>query len=325
VSAIDYEQLAMQWLRAMRGKRSQRALSRRLGYRTNIAYRWESGRCWPTARATMRAMKKLGWDLDAALAGFAGSDTAARRGDLATPAGIAQLLGQLRGPTTIVAIAAVTGHSRFSVARWMKGESEPRLPDFLRLIEACSLRLLDFVAAFFTPQQVPQVGQRLEQLAAIRRAAYDEPLSHAVLRALELASYRALPRHRSGWIASRIGIALEEEERCLRTLAGAGQIKLERRKWRTRDETVVDTRVDPEGTRRLKAYWGRRAIELLERGAEGQSALNLMSVSEADHERIRALTRSYFNDLRAIVAQSQPNERVLVFCAQLLPLDRADP
>src|SRR5688500_4718629 len=63
MSELDCDQLAIQWLRAMRGKRSQRAFSRRLGYRTNIAYRWESGRCWPTAQTVMRAMKKLGWDL----------------------------------------------------------------------------------------------------------------------------------------------------------------------------------------------------------------------------------------------------------------------
>jgi len=322
MSGLDCDQLAIQWLRAMRGKRSQRAFSRRLGYRTNIAYRWESGRCWPTAQVVMRAMKKLGWSPSDALQRFQGADSWANTCDLSTRAGIATLLVRLRADQPVVAIAGATGHSRFSVARWLKGEAEPRLPEFLQLIEACSLRLLDFVAAFFTPEQVPLIGARLLQLDAVRRAAYDEPLSHAVLRALELESYQALPRHRSGWIAERIGISVDDEERCLKALARAGQIALHRRRWRTRDEPLVDTRADPEGARRLKVFWGKRALDALEQEAEGSFTLNLMSVSDADFERMRVLTRNYFSDLRAIVAQSQPNQRVVLFSAQLLALDR---
>jgi len=323
MSAIDYDQLAIQWLRALRGKRSQRAFSRRLGYRTNIAYRWESGRCWPTAQAVMRAMKKLGWDVREALERFQGADAWAQHCDLSTRAGIATMLTRLRADVPVVALASTSGYSRFSIARWLKGEAEPRLPEFLHLIEACSLRLLDFVGAFFTPEQVPLIGARLHQLDAVRKAAYDEPLSHAVLRALELESYQALPRHRSGWIAQRIGISVDDEERCLKALARAGQIALHKRRWRTRDEPIVDTRANREGARRLKAFWGRRAIDALEQEAEGTFTLNLMSVSDADYERIRALTRSYFSDLRSIVAQSQPNQRVVLFCAQLLALDRS--
>src|SRR5690606_6604411 len=42
-SDLDFRALSREWVRAMRGPRSQTALSRRLGYRTNVIYRWESG------------------------------------------------------------------------------------------------------------------------------------------------------------------------------------------------------------------------------------------------------------------------------------------
>ena len=324
MAAFDYDLLAAQWLRAMRGKRSQRALSRRLGYRTNIAYRWESGRCSPTASNAMRALKKLGWNLREALVRFEGrSSSWAARCDLTTRAGIVTLLDELRQRVPVVAIARATGHSRFAVARWLKGQAEPRLPELLQLIDACSLRLLDFVAQLFTPAQVPLLATRMSQLEAVRRAAYSEPLSHAVLRALELESYARLPRHRKGWLAKRLDIALEEEERCLSALAGAGQIHWHRARWRVAEQSVVDTRADPDAARALKAFWARRAVDALERGsAQDVFAFNLMSVSEADLERLRDLTRRYFREIRAIVAESQPNQRVVLYCGQLVALDR---
>ena len=44
------EQAAQQLLRAVRGRRSQQALSRHLGYRSNPVANWETGRRYPTAR-----------------------------------------------------------------------------------------------------------------------------------------------------------------------------------------------------------------------------------------------------------------------------------
>ena len=326
-TTLDYDLLAAQWLRAMRGKRSQRALSRRLGYRTNIAYRWESGRCWPTASKAMRALKKLGWNLQDALARFEGRSAGwAARCDLTQPEGIVMLLEQLRQRVPVIAIARATGHSRFAVARWLKGQAEPRLPELLQLIDACSLRLLDFVAQLFTPDQVPLLGQRMSQLEAVRRAAYSEPLSHAVLRALELESYARQSRHRRGWLAKRLGISLEDEQRCLAVLAEAGQIHWRRARWHVAEQAVTDTRADPEAARALKAFWARRAIDALEQRASASSedafTFNLMSVSEADLERLRDLKRRYFREMRAIVAESQPNERVVLYCGQLVVLDQ---
>ena len=49
---------------------------------------------------------------------------------------VAAFLRQLRGKTQVVAIADSSGYSRYSVARWLAGEAEPKLPELLGLIEA---------------------------------------------------------------------------------------------------------------------------------------------------------------------------------------------
>lgn len=318
---LDLDVLAGELLRAFRGKRSQRAFSRRLGYRTNIAYTWESRRSFPTAAGALAVAERAGVDTTAAIARFLGAAPPwLARASLGTRDGIVQLLGELRGGRSIVEIARSAGRSRFAVARWLQGDAEPRLPDFLRLVDVCSLRLLDFLAALVDPRSIPSARAAWKQLETRRRAAYEVPWSQAVLLALELRAYEELPRHRDGWIAERIGISAKEERECLALLARTGQIHMVGRKYAIAPSRTVDTRRDPRAAHQVKVWWSQRAVERLDAGAPGPSSYNLFTVSAADLERLRELHRSYFQQMRAIVAASQPCERLVLACAQMLDL-----
>src|SRR3970282_797610 len=68
--------------------------------------------------------------------------------DPASREGVARFLSLLRARIPIVDLAERSGRSRSPISRWLFGAAEPRLPDFLRLVEAASLRLLDFIALF---------------------------------------------------------------------------------------------------------------------------------------------------------------------------------
>ncbi|HCH63405.1 MAG TPA: hypothetical protein DFR83_11410, partial [Deltaproteobacteria bacterium] len=72
-SDLDPATVASEFLVALRGKRSQTAWSRRLGYRSNVAYAWESGRRWPTAAETFRACGRAHIDVEASLVRFYGT------------------------------------------------------------------------------------------------------------------------------------------------------------------------------------------------------------------------------------------------------------
>jgi hypothetical protein len=65
---LDFERASRELIRAIRGERSQVALSRRLGYRSNVVYMWESGRRWPTAAETLRAASLCRLDVRGAAA-----------------------------------------------------------------------------------------------------------------------------------------------------------------------------------------------------------------------------------------------------------------
>lgn len=321
---MDFELVASQLLRTLRGHRSQVQWSRWLGYQSNVAYPWESGRRFPTAAETLRAARRSGVDLRAALSEFYGSAPAGfvdAAEDLATPEAVVALLNELRGGTSISAVAERCERSRFAVSRWMSGRAEPRLPDFLRVVEACSLRAVDLVASLVSPADVPAIAETWEALERRRAGAFEAPWTQAIVRALELDDYRALPTHVPGWLTRRLRLPAGEEARCLEYLQASGQIRRADSGHFASATAAVDTRRHPEVSRFLKRHWAEVGLHRLEQGSPGQFSYNVFTVSEADLERIRELHLAYYHELRAIVAASEPGERVAVANIQLFALD----
>ncbi len=315
---MDFDILAQQLIRAIRAHRSQTAFSRWLGYKSNVVYTWEAGRRWPTASEFVRACEKTGIDVRGAWTGFyASAPPWLETLDLASPGATATLLADLRGNTPISALAERTGRSRFAVARWLKGEAEPRLPDFLRLVEGSSLRLLDWLAGLVDLSALPSAADAWRRLEARREALFDAPWTAAVLHCLELEGYDGT----EGWVAERLGLSLEEEQRCLRLLADSGQIRRVKTRWEPAAVMAIDTRRYPQVNRELKAWWAQVGLEQLKAGNQGLFSYNVFTVNEADLETLRELHLAYFRQLRAIVSESEPGERVVVANVQLFALD----
>lgn len=320
---MDYEEISADFVRALRGKRSQTAFCRRLGYKSNVVYTWESKRGWPTAAKMLAGAARVGVDLRAAfLAFYRTTPRWLDELDPATPEGVAAFLDDLRGHTSIVELATYCGRNRFAVSRWLKGSAEPRLPEFFMLIEACSLRLLDFLEQFVDPNQMPSIAAQWQELQIARRVAYDAPWTQAVLRALEMSAYHELPRHELGWIARQVGISRDEEVECLKLLARSGQIRWEDERWVLHEVLALDTRTDPKAAQQLKAWWAQVGAERVAAGTTG-FMYNLFGVSRADLQRLRDLQKAYFTEVRTIVAQSEPVECVALATVQLLDLTDA--
>ena len=317
---LDYEAVAAEWVRALRGKRSQASFSRRLGYSNSVVHRWESGRAWPSAARFLQACERSGKELDRAFTTFFRRRPAWLDEHAATsPQAVAAFLRQLRGKLTIVQLAKDSGFSRFTLARWLDARAEPRLPEFLQLVESSSRRLLDFVAAITDPAELPSLAQRWSRLQKMRKAAYEETWSQAVLRALELEPYRHADADNE-WLAGTLGISVEQVERALSVLASTEQIEQQGGRWVTRSAPAVTTGRDPATTGLLTATWSKVAIERLERRAAGHFGYSLFAISRADLRRLRELHGEYLREMQSIIARSQPDECVGLLCLQLLDL-----
>jgi DNA-binding MarR family transcriptional regulator len=322
---IDFERLAAELLRALRGKRSRAAFSRYLGYRSNVAQRWETERCWPTAAQFFAICVRSGIDVKGRAQHFLrGEPPWLEALELDTSAGVGALLTELAGRTRLVEIARRSGYNRYSVARWFKGAAEPRLPEFLHVLHVCSRRVLDFVSAWVDCSALPSVAKRWSELTLSRELAYTHPTSHAVLRALELASYDDAGPRGEQYLANRLALRPDEVSQALRRLQASGQIRRTRRGWRPRRSDVIDTGADAQRARALKLGWAKLAISRLEAGAPGYSGYSVFSISKHDLHRLRGIQLSYVREMQAVIAESEPGECVALYCAQLLDLGHAD-
>jgi len=317
----DYERIASELIRALRGKRSCAELSRRAGYRSNIVHRWEAQQCWPTAAGFLALHAKLRPAAKPWIAGFLrqAPDWSAKL-DASSPEAVSAFLRHVRGKTPIVRIAALSHCNRYSVSRWLEGSTEPKLPDFLRLVDASSRRLLDLVAALEDPARLPSLRDAWQQQQLAREAAYDLPWSHAVLRALELNdSPRGLSAQQA-FIARKLGIGSDEVREALRVLEAMEQVKKSRGRFVPRAVTAIDTGSDPIRAKELKVAWTQTALERLQRGVAGHFGWSVFAVSKADLTRLTNLHLQYVRAMREVIASSTPNECVGLYCAQLIDL-----
>jgi transcriptional regulator with XRE-family HTH domain len=314
---MDYDLAARQLVRALRGRHSQAAIQRRLKRSSNVLHAWETGIRYPRASDLLRLLQLSGRPPLALLNRFAPCGGAQLR------ALAASWLNGLVRDRSQAELSRELGVNRNTIARWLSGKTEPRLPELLRLIEVTTQRLLDFLGEAIGPAQLPSIASAYADLQLQRSLAYSRPWSHAVLRVLELEAYRALPLHEPGFIAARLGIPLEEEEQCLALLLRAKQVRRRAGRLYVGRVLAVDTRADPAGNLALKRHWFNVAGRQLERhgvAADALASYNLFAISEADLERVRQAHLDYYERVRAIVAESKHPSRVVLTTIGLLPL-----
>lgn len=317
---LDWDAVAAEWVRALRGKRSQAAFSRHLGYQSSVVHRWEAGATWPTAARFLAICARAGKDVRGAYTAFflrsprwLGAHAAS------SPEGVAAFLRQLQGKVTIVTLAESSGFSRYAIARWLQAKTEPKLPEFLRLVEASSRRAIDFIATLIDPAALPSVREHWQRLERLREAAYRETWSHAVLRALELSDYGDRGHDLRG-LARALGISRAQVERALSVLESTGQVARRGARWVALPATAVTTGRNPATLGVLTRAWTQVALERIEQRAPAHFGYSLFAVSRADLRRLRDLQLEYLREMQTIIARSAPAECVGLLCLQLLDL-----
>ena len=296
---MNLDAAASELIRALRGARSQGIVNRKLGRSSNAAHAWERGSRMPRASDFFKLARVAGIDVARVLSEFTDAPSSPARA-LLDARGIAAWLQTLSRGRSHAELARAVKRDRNTVARWLSADTEPRLPDLLRFVDATTQRMLDFVAAFVEPSSLPSLRATWADLERQRRLAYDLPWAHAVLRVLELDDYLRLPEHARGFVAQRIGISEALEDECLAALAHAGQIRRRRGKWTLTRVMAVDTRDDPEGNLRLKRHWAKVGAERLERPAlpsKSQYSYNLFAISDEGLELIRQAHLQYYERL----------------------------
>ena len=324
------EQLAREFLRALRGERSQVAFSRRVGFASNVAAEWESGRRVPSTATALACCVNVGIDVPGALARFhtATAPLIQIRGrgkrTQINPQSIAEWLNAHRGRTRATEIAARSGISTFRLSRIFSGKSGLNLADFFLLVSVMTDRLTDLIAALIDIQRVPQAARVHAQLEVSRALAFSDPWTSAVLALLETEAYTASGQPAPRFLAQRLGVDIPTVQQALTGLSSAGLIAEQAGKYRVLRPLTIDTRGRPGATLRLRRHWATVGAErLASPGPRDLFAYNVFSVSRPDFERIRVLGQQYFREVRAIVAASPVSELAGLLTVQLFEWDDA--
>lgn len=317
-------------LRAIRGKRSQVALARRLGYSGNPITDWERGARHPSANEVLRVAYVRRLPVREAFAKLVPIEPPAapvRRArdkpSAARDKALHEWITALRGSVSNTELSQRLGASRYTVSRWCSGVTDIKFHEFLQLIDALTGRLYDWVAALVPIEKVPSLVPRFAQATAARTVALEHPWTEAILRVLETARYREHPALAHASLAATLGIAEETLNQALAGLVAAGVIS-------RRDDTTtgltyfevlrelsVDTRTDSETLRRLQEHWLGVALERAARREADWFAYNVFSCSHSDLDRVKDALKRVFRESRATIASSRPNETAGFLVLQL--------
>jgi transcriptional regulator with XRE-family HTH domain len=313
----DYDLVARELLRALRGSRSQIAFARRLGYRSNPCTDWEHGRRFPNASEALRIAVRSGAEVDAAFAEFSPVTGPRAEGAWA----VCDWLSGLRGSLSVLEVARRSGSSRHAIARWLTGENIPRLPEFLGLIDALTGRLHDWVFLLLELESVPSLAPIHRQVSAARRIAFEMPWSEAILRVMETEPYKALAAHSTAFVAHTLRAPEAAVETAIVALSDADIIRAafpNPGPYAVVGSLLVDTRASAEDMRRVRRHWQEVSMNHVDAGSGDWFAYNVISASEADLERIEERLRAVYREIRSMVMHSQPSERAALLTLQLV-------
>jgi transcriptional regulator with XRE-family HTH domain len=315
--ALDYELLARETVRALRGARSQTAFSRRLGRTSNVVYAWEAGRSFPTAAELLRAAALRGHDLEASLGRFCAERAPGvvidrpEGADWSDHRSVAALMRALRGATSVSDLARRIGAQRTQVSRWLSGDSEPRLPDFLRVLDATAMAAPAFVECFVSLSEIPSLAAQRARREAVR-AFLEHPAVYAVVVALGLDEYKRLPRHQPGWLAARLGLHEVTEDLALSILRDAGAITWDGRRWTISDDFGLDARDAPEVLAAARRHFAHMGATRCESERPGRFNYVLMSVSDEGLAELHRIQAETFERLRAFASAQRDVRHVVV-------------
>ena len=313
-TAALYKRAAVELLRALRGKRSQVAFARRLGYRGNPITDWECGRRQPSATEVLRVADLTGAPVRHAFTRFhAAAPPCLSDGKWQ----LASWMEAVRGTTPINEIALRMGCSRFTVSRWLAGKTQPKIQEFLHFVDVLTGRTHDWVAELVPIAQVPTLQAEHSRVQAAKNIAFEMPWTEAILRVFETDAYRKDPRQSHQTLAAWLGISREELEAAIAGLARAGVIKLVENRYVPTEALSVDTRGSSHALEQLQCHWLDVARDRLARREPDWSAYNVMAVSDADLVLIQNQLKQVYRGIRSLVSASEPSQAAAFFVMHL--------
>lgn len=255
----DEKALAAELVRYWRGNTPQLVLSYDLGFNSNVVGHWERGRssCSLSMALHMAETRHAGTlDNLAADLRCAWTDTV----PMSSPRGVVMLLGDLFAGVDIASVAKRSRLSRHKLGRWLRGDTEPNLPEFIAGLNAVGI----------SHTVVPLLAPGLQLASSLPDRVTMDQLE--TLHGLMTSRYRELPVHDPQALAEWVGHPVETVDAHLVTLRELGLIRWRDPKWKLTDRPLDGSLLpasflEYNGDRisRHGPFWGRSMLTILDR------------------------------------------------------------
>lgn len=317
--SVEFQIMATEIVKSLRGAQTQMALSRQLGYKFNQVHRWETGITFPSWSDYVRTAKECQVEPTAQLRASLGY-----QGEAEDFRSLLLYLASNRNMSTIARLSRI---SRFSLGRWLHASSEPKFRDVLQLIAKLTPHIHETAQALAGGRQLT-VTNLLTQFPKTE-GIEAKPWLGALLVALDNPVYKGLAKHDSKVLAGFIRIDARDIKEGLADLKNASLIAKVNGKWevtnqKQQDELSNGAIVDFYWIERVSGFYRRQSS-----ASGGAQNAMIFNCSLESLIKIRQLFLQFCKEADAVVESDQSTEKRVGFLQYsqifLDELPQADP
>ncbi len=316
---VEWETVAQELVKALRGRSTQGALSRRLGFKTNVVYRWEAGLRAATADDLLALIRLRIDQSELRLWSFALGSNGARLDT--QPFEWTTWLSTIRGDQSVVDIAETLGISPQAVRRIFRGDSTPSLSRLLHLIQCLSNRIINFIELLTDPSLLKSLKGVRTLVEAQMAITFEHVHAESIIACLETRGYAELHHHSNEWIADRLTLPIDVVEQTIQALVAARGIQSRMGKFKTQDYRMANTQTRSKAdAKRLARHWTHVSMAVAEERT--RSGYLVFSADQEAIDEIGRIMTEAMHQVIARVAKTKTVDRVSVLTVNMSQLDQ---
>ncbi len=313
---VDYQKLAEEVIRLLRGVLTQRHVSERLGYTFNQVGKWESGFTRMKWDEFFRYAEELGVPMSGH---FRYSFwTFHNENELS----VASTLRALENG--LLSQSAACKSARKQIQKWLVAGTTPDLAEVLKLIGTRPAILFGWLSRFVDVRRLGSIQLLYEDFLRQRAVLMSNPLCAYVNAALQLEAYRDLVRHDERLLAEHSACSVREVRETLAILCSAGFAGFDGDKYVSlgnsfnfsglRDPRIRGFTKHATDLAAERYSLSPAAIDPERTRNASVSSVRVAALSNAASKKIVELVSKFHNDVAEIIASDTfPKDNVQIF------------
>lgn len=311
---LDYDILAAEIVRALRGALSQREFSKKLKFSFNQVGKWESQATAVRWSDFIFICKQTGIDIEKHLRN---SFFWNLEDDFSAPQFLRTLLSFF-GTIQRVDDVPVLKKNAANIKKWLRGETEPRFSEVLQFIDQTPLVLSSWLGEFLDLTKIDALKNRRKADHQATELLNLDPTCPLVLAALGTNDYVKSLSHSSKIISQMVGLPLRQIDDAILELLGRRLIRMVNGKYVASGGDLGP--LPSQNLKSLTKYLSQRGID---QHGSSVSSCQLHPISEAAAKKISDLTvRFHYQISEILKTDQQPKTKVRCTLVQSFDLDQ---